>query len=246
MVSTRSRRIRYSDILGRPAAGASADGVVYATTEQLGDLEAELALEASRRAGADDVLRASLASEAATREADDDTETAARIAADATLTAGLVAEGEDRAAADAVLAADIAAETAARIAADLLLQPLDSDLTAIAALATTAYGRSLLTLADAAALGGLFIDVSVSSSASLTIAMTLPQAVRVFNGSTDATWALPAIAGHSNRLLVVKHRGTADLTLTGTIFSDAEVPSLPLVAGESYTFVNDGTYWIAI
>lgn len=33
-----------------------------------------------------------------------------------------------------------------------LYQPLDSDLTAIAALATTAYGRALLTLADAAAL----------------------------------------------------------------------------------------------
>jgi hypothetical protein len=31
-------------------------------------------------------------------------------------------------------------------------QPLDSDLTAIAALATTSYGRSLLTMADAAAL----------------------------------------------------------------------------------------------
>lgn len=33
-------------------------------------------------------------------------------------------------------------------------QPLDADLTAIAALATTAFGRALLTLADAAALGG--------------------------------------------------------------------------------------------
>lgn len=34
-------------------------------------------------------------------------------------------------------------------------QPLDSDLTAIAALTTTAYGRALLALADAAALGAL-------------------------------------------------------------------------------------------
>jgi hypothetical protein len=33
-----------------------------------------------------------------------------------------------------------------------LFQPLDSDLTAIAALSTTAYGRALLTMADAAAL----------------------------------------------------------------------------------------------
>lgn len=36
-------------------------------------------------------------------------------------------------------------------------QPLDSDLTDIAALATTAYGRSLLTLADANALGASFV-----------------------------------------------------------------------------------------
>lgn len=36
-------------------------------------------------------------------------------------------------------------------AADVGAQPLDSDLTAIAALATTAYGRALLALADAAA-----------------------------------------------------------------------------------------------
>ena len=44
----------------------------------------------------------------------------------------------------AATAADIAAAVAGR-------QPLDSDLTAIAALATTSWGRALLTLADAAA-----------------------------------------------------------------------------------------------
>lgn len=35
------------------------------------------------------------------------------------------------------------------------VQPLDADLTAIAALSTTSYGRAILTLADAAALGAL-------------------------------------------------------------------------------------------
>jgi hypothetical protein len=41
----------------------------------------------------------------------------------------------------------------AAAAAAAASQPLDSDLTAIAALSTTAFGRSLLALADAAALG---------------------------------------------------------------------------------------------
>lgn len=50
--------------------------------------------------------------------------------------------GGDAAALTAALAASLAAT----------FQPLDSDLTAIAALATTAYGRSLLTLANLAAL----------------------------------------------------------------------------------------------
>lgn len=43
-------------------------------------------------------------------------------------------------------------EAAARAAADAGLQPLDSDLTAIAALSTSAFGRGLLTLANQAAL----------------------------------------------------------------------------------------------
>jgi hypothetical protein len=60
-------------------------------------------------------------------------------------------------AAEATAAAALAAHEADTtsvhgIANTANLQPLDSDLTAIAALATTSYGRGLLTLADAAAL----------------------------------------------------------------------------------------------
>lgn len=49
--------------------------------------------------------------------------------------------------------AEVATDYLAAIAAlSSVYQPLDSDLSAIAALATVAFGRSLLTLADAAAL----------------------------------------------------------------------------------------------
>lgn len=45
----------------------------------------------------------------------------------------------------------LAAEEAARKSADESKQPLDSDLTALAALTTTSFGRGLLALADASA-----------------------------------------------------------------------------------------------
>ena len=52
-------------------------------------------------------------------------------------------------------------------------QPLDSDLTAIAALTTTSYGRALLTLADAAALGALFTVGSFTPTFTFTTPGTL-------------------------------------------------------------------------
>jgi hypothetical protein len=60
----------------------------------------------------------------------------------------------------------------AAAAAQAASQPLDADLTAIAALTTTTYGRSLLTLADAAALltatGAQPLDADLTSIAALT------------------------------------------------------------------------------
>jgi hypothetical protein len=62
------------------------------------------------------------------------------------------------------------AATAAQAAAIAASQPLDSDLTAIAALATTSYGRNLLTLADAAGLTGLVNAATTSVAGLLTAA----------------------------------------------------------------------------
>lgn len=69
-------------------------------------------------------------------------------------------------AADMATQVELDAETAARVAADATLQPLDSDLTAIAALATTAFGRSVLTQAAASnlrSLAGVVIGTDVAS-----------------------------------------------------------------------------------
>lgn len=49
-------------------------------------------------------------------------------------------------------------------------QPLDSDLTSIAALSTTSYGRTLLTLVDQAALVGLLPDASATAQGKVELA----------------------------------------------------------------------------
>lgn len=74
---------------------------------------------------------------------------------------------------------------------DLRYQQLDADLTAIAALATTAYGRALLTTADAAALTAA-VDTATSALKGLAPASG--------GGTTnflraDMTWAAPPGGG---------------------------------------------------
>lgn len=74
---------------------------------------------------------------------------------------------------------------------DLRYQPLDSDLTAIAALTTTAYGRALLTLADAAAF---------TASANVVTTALKGMAPASGGGTTnflraDLTWAAPPGGG---------------------------------------------------
>ena len=80
-------------------------------------------------------------------------EAATRAAADTTNATALSTHVADTANPHAVTAAQVGAYTSGAV--DTLLaakQPLDSDLTAIAALTTATYGRALLALADAAAL----------------------------------------------------------------------------------------------
>jgi hypothetical protein len=84
--------------------------------------------------------------------------------------AGRTLLGLGTAATQASTAFEVAGAAAAAQAAS---QPLDSDLTAIAALTTTAYGRAFLALADQAALQallGLDTDVALAANSDLKIA----------------------------------------------------------------------------
>jgi hypothetical protein len=92
-------------------------------------------------------------------------------------------------------------------AAQAASQPLDADLTAIAALTTTAYGRSFLTLADAAALTS---GINLFTSA-------LAGSVPASGGGTtnflraDGTWAAPPGGGGG-----VSDGDKGDITVSGT------------------------------
>lgn len=99
---------------------------------------------------------------AAAQATADSKQDSATAATDAELTAH---------AADTTAIHGIANTAALATSADLAgYQPLDSDLTAIAALATTSYGRSLLALADAAAgraaldVGATYLDVAMDDT----------------------------------------------------------------------------------
>jgi len=108
-------------------------------------------------------------------------------------------------------------------------QPLDSDLTAIAALTTTSFGRSLLALADAAALrtsGGLVIgtDVEAHDADLTTIAGLTPTNDDIVQRKAGA-WASRTIA----QLL-------SDLAAAGTTFQplDSDLTAIAALSTTSF------------
>lgn len=126
--------------------------------------------------------------------------------------------------ADARIASTIARDsevTAAVAALSTVYQPLDSDLTAIAALTTTAYGRALLALADAAALrtAAALGDIATQGASNVAItggSITGITDLAVADGGTGASTAANA---RTNLGL-----GTAAVVDTGT--SAANVPTI--------------------
>lgn len=179
---------------------ALADAVAARTALALGTA-------ATESASAFDVSGAAAAAQAASQPVDSDLTAIAALTTTSYGRALLeLADDEDArdslglgsAATESSSAFDVAGAAAAAQAAS---QPVDSDLTAIAALTTTSYGRALLSLADAAAFTAL-LNVFTSG---------LKGAVPASGGGTtnflraDATWAAP---GGTSGFLGVLYAGT--------------------------------------
>lgn len=150
-------------------------------------------------------------------------EAATRAAADTTNATALTTHIADTANPHAVTAAQVGAYTTTQ--ADTLLaakQPLDSDLTAIAALTTTTYGRALLTAADAAGAQSLLSLGTLATQSSVT-------ASQISDASTNGRSLLTAANYAAMKTLLSLNNventalstwaGSTSLTTLGTVAS---------------------------
>lgn len=86
------------------------------------------------------------------------------------------------------------------------------------------------------------------TTASGSTTLTTTYETWVFTGSSDATFTLPSVSGNTAKRLTIKNRGAGDLTVqragSDNIYTNGTATSIVLLTGDSYTFQNDGTYWI--
>lgn len=117
-------------------------------------------------------------------------------------------------------------------------QPLDSDLTAIAALSTTAFGRSLLTQADAAAtrttIGAAGTAVVTTSAAGLQPATSFA----ALTYSATVNLDLAALDGQVRTITL-----TGDLTLTNSNLAASRTVVIRLLPGASQRTLTFPTGW---
>jgi len=64
----------------------------------------------------------------------------------------------------------------------------------------------------------------------------------ISSNTSAATWTLPIVAGNG-QVLKIKNKGSAALTLSGTIFTNATVTDLVLSTGDMVTLSDDGVAW---
>lgn len=116
-------------------------------------------------------------------------------------------------------------------------QPLDSDLTAIAALSTTAYGRALLTLADNAALGALLSSIYQPLDSDLTAiaALTTTAYGRAFLALADQAALMALLSAATTSASGIVEQATTAETQAGTDDSRYVTPLGRLAAAEVRT-----------
>jgi hypothetical protein len=151
-------------------------------------------------------------------------------------------------------------------------QPLDSDLTAIAALSTTSFGRSLLAQADAAAARSTLVVPSTSEALLLAAGGATVQNVGGINsnvntvaatGSTETldtsvyavhdctmdqsctfTFSNPATSGKNTTFMLIL-RGAFTPTLPGAVkWSGGAAPTYTTPSVYVFTTIDAGTNWL--
>jgi hypothetical protein len=83
---------------------------------------------------------------------------------------------------------------------------------------------------------------TITTSALTTLTLGTSYETYVFTGASAATWTLPA----TGTRYFIKSRGTAFLTLSGTMYSTASISSLIIYPGDSYTLQWDGSFWVIL
>ncbi len=215
---------------------ASAALVRFANSETVVSLQTDMALVPGTNVQAFDVDLAAIAALTTTafgRTFLDLADAAAGRTKLALGTAAMAANGDFDAAGAA------AAAQAAALAAS---QPLDSDLTAIAALTTTSYGRAFLALADAAAARSAI----GAAAAPLHVPKAVDQTINNNAGFTDDTELVLAVAANTVYELSgeIAYEGTttADvrMTFTGPTAATMALWTIGGPAASTTSFTNTG------
>lgn len=72
----------------------------------------------------------------------------------------------------------------------------------------------------------------------------------IYTGSTPATWTMPSISLLIGKQFILKNRGSGIVTINAAgsdnFYTTVPIASLTLSPGDSYSLLDDGTYWNVI
>lgn len=92
------------------------------------------------------------------------------------------------------------------------------------------------------------VSVKATRNASSSAVLTNADYYVGYTGAGGDTFTLPNAAGNAGVELIVKNRGSGDLTLdaslAGGLWTTSSVATMTLIVGESAHLISDGTSWI--